>query len=217
MPTPEPEMAVEPEQKRASRMRQLSSQAAKHVAGKAAKTGRDIYYQTTMEERVILLASVVAIILSFFPWAVSTAGGSIVEVSGVASFLYLMGILVILAAGIALWSVVWILMEKPLPRFIDNPAKLHILLGIEITQIGLIAYTMLQASFTLTADLEAKTYTLIGLIVCGLAMMGAGIFEQNKLRKRNSSVIMPIEHEHHHDHEQSDREIESILGGDSNE
>lgn len=203
-----------PEAKKRSRVRELSSQAAKHVARTAASKSRDFFYQTTLEERVIILASIVAIILSFLPWAVSIAGGTPVEVRGVSSFLYLMGILVVVSGLTALWSIIWVLMEKPLPRVIDNPAKLHVLLGIEITQIGLIAYTMLQASFTLTQDLEAKTTTLLALVVCGVAIMGAGIFEQNKAeRKRSTTTVMP-HHHHMHDHEQSDAELENILGGE---
>lgn len=204
--------------KRRSRLRQMSSRAAKHVVRSAANGSRDFFYQTTLEERVIILASIASLVIAFLPWAVSTAGGTIVDVSGVASFLYLMGVLVIVSALTALWSIVWVLMEKPFPKFLDSPAKLHILLGLEIMQIGLIAYTMFQASFTLTQDLEGKTVTLIALVISGLAIMGAGIFELNKQRKRNTSkVMMPTQHEHHHDHAQSDAELENILGGEDRE
>lgn len=195
---------------RTSRTQKMSSKAARHVARKAVSSSRDMFYQTTLEERVVLLASIAAIIISFFPWAVSTAGGSIVEVSGVTSFLYLMGVLVIISGVTAILSVFWLLFEKPFPRFFGSPAKLHIILGAEITQIGLIAYTMFQAAFTLTQDLEGKSGTIIALIVCGVAIMGAGIFEQNKQRRQYTSKVMPTHH-HIHDHEQSDRELETIF------
>lgn len=200
------------EKKRRSRVRELSSQAARHVLRHAGTKSRDFYYQTTLEERVVILASLAAIILTFFPWAVSTAGGTLVEVTGIGSFFFFMGILVLVSALTALWSVVWVLMEKPLPRVIDNPGKLHFLLGLEITQIGLMAFTILKASFSLTQDLEAKSITLIALMIAGLAMMGAGLFEHSRQRTKQASKVLATHH-HLHDHAGSDEELEHILGG----
>lgn len=211
-----PSSPLPEEKKRRLRIRALSSDAAKHVLKHAHSTSRDFFYQTTLEERVIILSSIAAIILAWMPWAVSSAGGTLVDVTGVTSFLYFMGILVILSAVAALWSIVWVLMEKPLPRIIENPGHFHFLLGLEITQIGLIAFTMLKASFSLTQDLEAKTVTLIALMIAGVAIMGAALFEQSKHRSKTVSKVITTHH-HMHDHENSDEELENILGGGNRE
>lgn len=204
---------TEAPRRRGSKVSKMTTQAAKHVAGKAATKGRDFFYQTTLEERVVILASIITIVLSFLPWGAAISGGTVIELSGVSSFIYMMGFLTAASGVIALWSVFWVLLERPMPRFIENPARLHVLLGLEIMQIGIIAYTMFQASFTLTQDLEGKSTTLIALIVCGLAMMGAGIFEQNRLKKRGSATVLQ-HHIHHHDHSRSDEELQSIFGNE---
>jgi len=155
--------------------------------GKKARGSIDaILTGTTIQEKVILLASVLAIVFSFLPWATSKD----IQITGVSHFIYLLGFLVIATAIYAMMDVIGGLYGKKFHSFVGSSSKLHILLGLQIIQLGLVSFTIFSGFISLSTLITEVDTNVTLIVFCGVAILGAGLYENayEDSRKRKKLI-----------------------------
>ena len=150
---------------------------------------QNFFYQTTLIEKIVLLASAASIILTFTKW------GSLGKetITGMNHATFLIGWFIIISASICLVSILWLLSGRSFPKFFPTASSIQIVVGIEIIQLSILAYTIIKSyGTTISFEVEGPTYSLILLLICGLLIFTAGLFEEHNQHKRSlNSTKLP--------------------------
>lgn len=161
------------------------------------------FYQSTLEEKCIFFASLVVMWLSMSEWLVVEKQ----SITGVNNFLFSIGWLLSLSSLALIMSTVWAIRGWALPSWIPSFAIFHIVLGAEIIQLGLIAFTSISSFETHFAPplvISANTFNPMLIVIAGLVVIACGIFElyagkqvKNKtIMTPHLATAMPAQEEH---------------------
>lgn len=154
-----------------------------------AQTLQNFFYQTTLIEKIVILASIASILLCFTKWG--SLGKEII--TGMNHATFLIGWFIVISASICLLGILWALSGRSFPKFFPSLSLVQIIVGLEIVQLSILAYTIIKSySTTISFEVEEPTYSLILLVLCGTLIFTAGLFEEHNQHKRSlSSTKLP--------------------------
>jgi len=165
----------------------MSHPILKKGAGQALGASKQFLHQTTTEEKIILVASLVALFSPFFAWI--DIENTVVR--GIDYFFYGVGYIILLTALVSIVSVLMAIFGKPLPRLFSSHAELHVFMGWQLMMLGIIGFTIIYSIDTLSFSANPISHGPVLVIFCGLAILGAGLFEHATHRKSVHSKILP--------------------------
>ncbi len=181
----------------------ITGQDIKNLSHKAGASIMDILHKSSVQEKIILLSSIAAIVLTFTPWA-SMEG---LTISGTSHFIKLIGYLIIATSAYAATVVIGSIYGKSFGDFFGTSGKMHVILGIQIIQLGLIAYSIFSGFLSFSVQTPAISSTLLLIIACGVAIMGAGLYEHAEEETKQSRMVL----HHHEKKEHKEHELHSLL------
>ncbi len=162
----------------------------KKGAGRAMGASKQFLHQTTLEEKIIIVACLVACFSPFLAWI--NIENTIVR--GIDYFFYGIGYLILLTAGITLISVIMAILGKTLPRLFASYAELHVFMGWQLMMLGIIGFTIIYSIDTLSFSSNPISQGPVLVIFSGLAILGSGLFEHASHRKSVHSKVLPTMH-----------------------
>lgn len=172
---------------------------------KAGMSLKEVFDETSGQEKVVLIACTISFILSFMPWASSKS----IHITGLSHFVYLIGLLMIATSLYGIIATLGNLYGKKWFSFFGSLSKLHIAVGAEMVILSLIAFTMFSGFISLSTLITEVDTNVTLLILSGLAVLGAGIYE-NAYEESKKNKKMVLEHLRNEETEK-EHELHSIL------
>ncbi len=169
------------------------------------KSSRNLFHQTTIEEKIVIIASLIAAVCVFLPWF------SIKDttITGTNNLLYSIGYLILFSAIMGIFSVIWAMQGRPLPRILSSFALVHGIVGVQLLQLGAIAFTVIHSLDRIFIPTDEVATNPMIIMFCGVAILGAALFENvDNKRKSRKTIVSHVTDTH------SDDTAKVLMGND---